>query len=147
VIEMGNISDKTAKKLERHGILTVLDMKMPTTAESSVILGDKYARVSNVQLKEWHKAAEQENKSSVLSRARNDLDHHKDENHYLPRYGRDEWLTVIHQCCVLSGYGYVTEMIEHIVEETKRVMKGTKHDGKDTYHYGALPLMTCMKSI
>jgi hypothetical protein len=41
VMAMGNIAEKTATKLKRHGIITVLDMKMLTQTESSAILNDK----------------------------------------------------------------------------------------------------------
>jgi hypothetical protein len=81
VVEMGNIAEKSANKLKRHGIVTVLDMKMLTQAESSAILEDKDVRVSDAQIKEWHKAAQQENEGSVPSHVRKD--HRKDENPYL----------------------------------------------------------------
>jgi hypothetical protein len=81
IIEMGSMAEKTAKKLERHGIITLLDMRMMTTTESSEILGDKDFRVSDGQIKEWQKAAQQENEGSVPSRVRKD--HRKDENPYL----------------------------------------------------------------
>jgi hypothetical protein len=87
VMAMGNIAEKTATKLKRHGIITVLDMKMITQTESSAILKDKEFRVSDGQRKEWHEAAQQANEGSVPSRVRKD--HHKDENPYLSRYGRD----------------------------------------------------------
>jgi hypothetical protein len=34
-----------------------------------------------------------------------------------------------------------------MVEETQRVMKGTKHEGHGTFYHDALTLMTCKKSI
>jgi hypothetical protein len=41
----------------------------------------------------------------------------------------------------------VMEMIDHIDNETKRVMKGTKYEGKGVWYHDALSLMTCKKSI
>jgi hypothetical protein len=38
-------------------------------------------------------------------------------------------------------------MIEHMVEETQRVMKGTKHEGHGKFYHDTLTLMTCKKSI
>jgi hypothetical protein len=102
IIEMGSMAEKTAKKLERHGIITLLDMRMMTTTESSEILGDKDFRVSDGQIKEWQKAAQQENEGSVPSRVRKD--HRKDENPYLLRYGRDAWVSAIRKCSALSRY-------------------------------------------
>jgi hypothetical protein len=54
VMAMGNIAEKTATKLKRHGIITVLYMKMLTQTESSAILNDKEFIVSDGQIKEWH---------------------------------------------------------------------------------------------
>jgi hypothetical protein len=51
---MGSIAEKTATKLKRHGIITVLYMKMLTQTESSAILNDKEFIVSDGQIKEWH---------------------------------------------------------------------------------------------
>jgi hypothetical protein len=65
VIEIGNIAKKTAKKLERHGIITVLDMKMMKPSESSAILEDTYFRVSYCQIKEWQKSAQQANEVAI----------------------------------------------------------------------------------
>jgi hypothetical protein len=81
VMAMGNITEKTATKLKRYGIITVLDMKMLTQTESSAILKDTEFRVSDGQIKEWHEAAQQANEGSVPSRIRKD--HRKDETPYL----------------------------------------------------------------
>jgi hypothetical protein len=141
VIEMGNIAEKTEKKLERHGIIKVLDTKMMMPTESSAILEDTYFRVSDGQIKEWQKAAQQANEGSVPSRVRKD--HHKDENLYLSRYGCDAWVSAICNCSVYSGYRCVTETFEHMVEETKRVTKGTKHEGNGNFYHVPLTLTTC----
>jgi hypothetical protein len=125
-MEMGNIAEKTANKLKRHGVVTVLDMKMITQTESSAILEDEYFRVSDGQIKEWQKAAQQAKEGSVPSRVRKD--HRKDENPYLSQYGCDLWMSTIRKCSALSGYRCVTEMTKHMLEETHRVMKGTKHE-------------------
>jgi hypothetical protein len=145
VMEMGNIAEKTANKLKRHGIVTVLDMKMLTQTESSAILEDEYFRVSDGQIKEWHEAAQQAHEGSVPSCVRRD--HRKDEKPYLSRYGRDEWMSTIHKCSALSGYCCVKEMMEYMVEETQRVMKGTNHEGHGKFYHDALTLMTCKKTI
>jgi hypothetical protein len=91
--------------------------------------------VSDGHIKEWHKAVQQENEGSVPSCVRKD--HRKDENHYLSRYGCDAWMSTINKCSTLSGYRYVTEMIEHMVKETQRVMK--EHT-QQVFHIVRLPL-------
>jgi hypothetical protein len=54
-----------------------VDMKMMTPTESSAILEDKDFRVSDGQIKEWQKAAQQANEGSVPSHVR--TDHRKDD--------------------------------------------------------------------
>jgi hypothetical protein len=115
-------------------------MRVMMTTESSAILEDIYFRVSDGQIKEWQKAAQQENEGSVPLRVRKV--HLKDENPYLSRYGRDAWVSAIRKCSSLSGYWCVTEMIEHTVEETQTVMKGTKHEGNRIFYHDVLTLMT-----
>jgi hypothetical protein len=141
VTAMGNIAEKTANKPKRHGIVTVLDMKMLTQTESSAILKDKDFRVSNGQIKEWHEAAQQANEGSIPLRVRKD--NCKDESPYLSRYGRDAWMSTIRKCSALSVYRCVTEMIEHMAEETQRVMEGTNHEGHGKFYHDALTPMTC----
>jgi hypothetical protein len=38
-------------------------------------------------------------------------------------------------------------MIEHMVEETQKVTKGTNHEGHGKFYHDVLTLMTCKKSI
>jgi hypothetical protein len=53
ITEMENIAETTRAKFEKHGITTVLGMKMITSATISVIMGDKGFRVSETKLKKW----------------------------------------------------------------------------------------------
>jgi hypothetical protein len=46
----------------------------------------------------------------------------------------------------MSGSICVTKMIQHMVDEVDRVMKGMKHDGEEQFYHDALTLMTCEKS-
>jgi hypothetical protein len=99
-------------------------MKMITASEISAIMADTKFIVSENTLRDWRANAEQANQGSTPSRIRKD--HIENDNPYLSRYGPDLWMTKIHQCSALSGYRCVTEMIDHIDNETKRVTKGTK---------------------
>jgi hypothetical protein len=56
-------------------------------------------------------------------------------------------MTKIRQCSALSGNRCVTDMIDHIDNETKIVMKGTKNEGRGLWYHDALSLMTCKKSV
>jgi hypothetical protein len=99
-------------------------MKMITASEISEIMADKYFRVSESTLREWQANSEQTNQGSTPACIRKD--HRENDNPYLSRYGPDVWMTESRQCSALSGYRCITEMIDHIDNETKRVAKGKK---------------------
>jgi transposase len=144
ITTMSNIADTTKAKFEAHGIHTVLDMKMMTDTEVSAIVGDKGFRVSVNTIKKWQQLAEQASEGSAPSRVT--TDHRKDENPYLSRYGCDRWMEEIRKCTAMSSSICVTQMIHHMVDETERVMKGTKYEGQGQFYHDALTLMTCKKS-
>jgi hypothetical protein len=123
-----NIADTTQAKFAGHGIHTVLDMKMMTNTEVSVIVGDKGFRVSVNTIKKWQQLAEQASKGSAPSRVT--TDHRKDKNPDMSRYGRDRWMEDIRKCTAMSSNICVTQMIHHMVDDTERVMKETKYEGE-----------------
>jgi hypothetical protein len=137
--------EKTAERLSKHGIKTLHNTKMIAASEISAIMTDKNFRVSGNTLRDWRAKVEQANQGSTPARIRKD--HRENDNPYLLRYGPDLCMTQIHQCSVLSGYRCITELIDHIDNETKRVMKGTKNKGQRLWYHDALSLMTCKKSV
>jgi hypothetical protein len=145
VMVLDKITEKTAERLINHGIKTVLDMKMITASGISAIISDKNFRVSETTLRDWQAKAEQAQQGSTSDRVHKD--HRQNDNPCLSRYGPDLWLSDIRKCTTLSGYRCVTEMIDHIDTETKRVMKGTKNEGQGLWYHDALSLMTCKKSV
>jgi hypothetical protein len=64
VTVMNDIADTRKGHFARHGINTVLDVKLMTETEISVILADKAFRVSEIKLRELHKQAEQAKKAA-----------------------------------------------------------------------------------
>jgi hypothetical protein len=108
-------------------------------------MADKNFRVSENTLRDWRAKAEQANQGSAPVCIRKD--NRENDNTYLSQYGPDLWMTKIRECSALSGYMCVTEMIDHIDNETKRVMKGTKNKGRGLWYHDALSLMTCKKSV
>jgi hypothetical protein len=126
---MENIAETTRAKFEKHGITTVLGMKMITSTTISAIMGDKGCRVSETTLKKWQHAAEQAHEGGMSSWVR--LDHRKEE--------KDE----IRKCSAMSGFICVTKMVHHMKEETDRIMEGTSYEGIGQFNHDALALMTC----
>lgn len=54
------------------------------------------------------------------------VDHRQSLNPYLSRFGEDHWEAEIAKA--IKGHICVTELIIHMMTETERVMKGTKHE-------------------
>jgi hypothetical protein len=145
VMVLDKIAEKTAKRLSKHGIKTVLDMKMITASGIYAIIAEKNFRVSETTLRDWQAKVEQAQQDSTPTRVRKD--HRQNENPYLSQYGPDLWLSNTRKCTALSGYRCVTEMIDHIDTETKRVMKGAKNEVQGLWYHVALSLMNCKKSV
>jgi hypothetical protein len=76
--------------------------------------------VSEQSLKKRAAAAENAHDGSVLSRVC--MDHRRETNPYLSRYGSDYWMNEIHKCSAMSGFICVTKMVHHMKKETDRVM-------------------------
>jgi hypothetical protein len=112
VMVLDKIAEKNAERLSKHGIKTLLDMKMIPTSEISAIMADKNFRVSENTLRDWWEKADQANQVRTPIRIRKD--HRENDNPYISRYEPDLWMTKICQCSALSGYRCVTEMIDHI---------------------------------
>jgi hypothetical protein len=119
-------------------------MKMITSTTISAIMEDKGFRVSETTVEKWKHAAEQAHKGSMPSRVR--LDHHKEENSYLSRYGLDSWKDEIRKCSAMSGFICVTKTVHHMKEETERIMEGTAYEGHGQFYHDALTLMMGSKT-
>jgi hypothetical protein len=144
VTVMNDIADTRNGQFARHGINTVLDVKLMTKNKISVIVADKAFRVSEHKLRELQKQADQAKKGSVPSRIYKD--HRQEDNPYLSRFWHDSWKDEIGKCSSMSGSICVTTMIHHMVDEVNRVMKGTNHEGEGQFYHDTLTLMTCEKS-
>ena len=69
------------------------------------------------------------------------IDHKLSDNPYESRYGV-EWENIIKETCNLKPYVLITDMIRHIHDESKRIMKGTPHEDNWYFYHDALSLMT-----
>jgi hypothetical protein len=124
--KMKNIAETTHAKFERHGITTVLDMKMTNITYISAIMGDKEFRVSEMKLNKWKDTAEQANGGSVPPHV--SKDHMQGVNHYLSQYGLD-WKDEIQKCNLMAVSIYITQMMHPMADEVYRVTKGTGYKG------------------
>jgi isopentenyl diphosphate isomerase/L-lactate dehydrogenase-like FMN-dependent dehydrogenase len=65
VMVLDKISEKTAERLRKHGIKTLLDIKIITGSEISAIMADKKYRVLENTLLDWRAKEDQANQGST----------------------------------------------------------------------------------
>jgi hypothetical protein len=65
------------------------------------------------------------------------IDYWKADNPYAARYGENEWEEKIKQVSQMSANVCITDLAEHIVVETKPLMKSTQH--KDDWMFIMMP--------
>jgi hypothetical protein len=75
------------------------------------------------------------------------IDHRKADNPCVARCGDDKWEEKIKQVSQMSLCVCITDLVEHVVNEIKRLMKGTKHEEDWMFYYDALTLMTAKETI
>jgi hypothetical protein len=74
------------------------------------------------------------------------VDYRRSANPYEARYG-DTWEEAIKQSPTLRGYVSVKELVEHIVEASAAVMRGTKHEEDWYFYHDALSQMTAKDTM
>ena len=71
----------------------------------------------------------------------NKIDYQKTSNPYESQYGPD-WHIEVKKSSLLICYAYVSDMIEHMASETKKMFIGTTHKNSCLFYHTALSLMT-----
>ena len=90
--------------------------------EISILFPKK--RISESKLMSFHADAVQSLPGSPPPKT----DHRKTVNPYLAKYGKDEWEGHVNKCSGMSPYVSITDLVEHIVAESAKVMEGTEHE-------------------
>jgi hypothetical protein len=68
------------------------------------------------------------------------------DNPYEARYGNN-WKSELKKATQMQAYVCITDMIEHIVQESEAVMAGTSHEEDWMFYHDALSLMTAADSM
>jgi len=121
-------SDAKAEHLRDLGITTVSQVRDAASIAP-------WKGVSSATILKWVAAAEAA--SSDVPEA---VDHRRAANPYLARYGEADWRTKVEASTSMGKFKCVTEMIDHMVAETKRV--GCTH-----FYHDALALMTAKSTV
>ena len=69
------------------------------------------------------------------------IDHQKHENPYKSRYGSD-WKTQLKKSVTFCHSTSICDYIEHMMEQSRKVMEGTIHEDTWMVYHDALSLMT-----
>ena len=70
-----------------------------------------------------------------------DIDHRKKDNPYKSKYG-NQWKRYLKKSVTFSHSVSIADYIDHMMTESKRVMKGTIHEDTWMIYHDALSLMT-----
>jgi len=73
-----------------------------------------------------------------------DIDYRKQSNPYLARYG-SSWMEKLSKSCTMEKYVLVTDMVQHIHDETAKLFDGITDDW--AFYHDALSLMTAKETI
>ena len=114
------------------GIVTVRDMQNIPNPESFV-LPQGLTRATFVAV--WQKAKEAESEDVPSP-----LDHRKATNPYISKYGED-WEKHIKKSPTLTNSVVITDYIHHMMDESARIMSGTKFAQNWKIYHDALSLM------
>jgi hypothetical protein len=76
------------------------------------------------------------------------INYRKADNPHAARHGDDKWEEKIKQVSQMSLCVCITDLVERVVNETKHLMKGTKHEEDWMFcHDALLTLMTAKETI
>ena len=73
-------------------------------------------------------------------------DFRKEDNLCEARFG-ENWLLELKKVQLMQPYKCITDLINHMVSATQKVMEGTKYEGKGLFFHDALSLMTAKETV
>ena len=73
------------------------------------------------------------------------VDHRKSENPYLSKYG-NQWEFHFKQSTAMSSSVVITDYIEHMMMESRKIMRGTVHEDSWMIYHDSLSLMTAKRT-
>ena len=122
--------------LVRQGIKTIKDLKQLTDDDAKKIEGIGWKVLTKFR-QEAHQASSDTPPPFI--------DHRRASNPYQSRYG-NEWEAKLKNSAALSKFTVISDYIDHIFCESKKVMRGTKHQDDWMVYHDALSLMTAKES-
>ena len=122
--------------LGRQGIKSVRDVKYLTDEKMKAMTGIS-AKVLTKMRDEAQRASSEDAPSPT--------DHRTASNPYLSKYG-EGWETKFKESAAMSKFRVISDYIDHIFQESEKIMHGTKHEKDWMVYHDALSLMTSKES-
>jgi hypothetical protein len=139
---LNRVGDKTRDQLLKLGYDKVGDLK----GLSDDLVIQLHGKLSRVPLAGLVAAVEQASTECQEGERPEKVDYRQHDNPYEARYGNN-WESELKKATQMQAYVCVTDMIEHIVQESKAAMEGTAHEEDWMFYHDALSLMTAADSI
>ena len=133
---LGKVGKKTQTKLEDAGIKCVGDLKKYKPEDLKNVPGMSEKTLTFI----WSQC-----QLALDRNAPPVTDHRKSPNPYKSKYGED-WRAKLKACPSLSSYVSIADYVMFIVDESARIMAGTKHANDWVFYHDALSLMTAKKT-
>ena len=137
VTKIQNIGKKTAERLATINALTVRQLL-------DADIDELMTMYSRAKVDRWREDA-----SHVLPGDAPPIvvtNHKLAANPYESRYG-PEWRDDIAKSCFMTKYVCITSLVQHVYDESKALMVGTKHEDDWLFYHDALSLMTAKDCI
>lgn len=142
ILRMPGIKKKTAEKLEQAGVMLVNDFCKSIT---DVNLKNKILAIRGVGkkgLQKWQTLAMSAHEGEYVSKF---VDHRRAENPYKSKYG-DDWRRHVANDLRTHNAVCVTELIEHMVNESAKFYKNTKYEDTWYFYHDALSQLSDKKT-
>ena len=75
------------------------------------------------------------------------VDHTKATNPYKSLYGNKKWREVIEVSGIMRGFECIKYLMQHVYNESKRIMEGKEYKENWVFYHDALLLMTTKDTI
>ena len=133
VLQIKKCGRVTCEKLHKVGIMTV----------GEYIQNYIYSRKKIIEILPKPTAERIYNncRNCIKSQCPDARDYREDTNPYFARY-KNRWKKEIATTLFMQPFVEITDMIEYMMEECRRVMNGTKHQEDWMFYHDALSLMT-----
>jgi hypothetical protein len=138
-VKVTGMGKKTLEQLASTNIVTVGELKKATINQMQTIAKNKDNKLTSKALAHLQAHVQNAVPGDVPDTAF--VDHRKANNPYLSRYG-DAWKDEIKSTVLMKKNVCITELVEHIFKETKKVMRGTEHENNCYFYHDALSQMT-----